>query len=119
MFMVAMSMGLRIGRDPFIGDLGHIALEVAGVVVDVLDPAVGQVDGVGAAAHPQPVRRLLLAKLRPRVGVEDPVLEGVGERLVVAMVAVATMATMAAVAAVAVVAAMVAMAELGDRCNQC
>ena len=35
---------IRVGSSAVVGDLGNISVDVAGVVVDVLDPSVRQVD---------------------------------------------------------------------------
>ena len=61
-----------------VGDLGDVSLSVVGPVVDVLDAAVGKVDGVGAVPHTGAVVRLGLLESGAGVVVVDAVLVGVG-----------------------------------------
>ena len=69
---------IRVGGSAVVGDLGHVALGVISVVVDVLDPAVGKVDGVGAVPHTGAVVRLSLLEGGAGVVIVDAVLVGVG-----------------------------------------
>ena len=70
------NIGVRSGT--VVGDLGDVAGGVVGVVVDVLDAAVGKVDGVGAVPHTGAVVRLGLLESGAGVVVVDAVLVGVG-----------------------------------------
>merc|ERR1719318_2369300 len=70
------NIGVRSGT--VVGDLGDVAGGVVGVVVDMLDAAVGKVDGVGAVPHTGAVVRLGLLESGAGVVVVDAVLVGVG-----------------------------------------
>merc|ERR1712203_526275 len=69
---------IRVRSGTVVGDLGDVAGGVVGVVVDVLDAAVGKVDGVGAVPHAGAVVRLSLLESGAGVVVVDAVLVGVG-----------------------------------------
>ena len=69
---------VRVGSGALVGDLGHVASVGVGVVLDVLNPAVGESHGVGADHHALLVLALVLLELGAAVGVADPVLVGVG-----------------------------------------
>ena len=69
---------IRVSSSAVVGDLGDVAGGVVGVVVDMLDAAVGKVDGVGAVPHTGAVVRLGLLESGAGVVVVDAVLVGVG-----------------------------------------
>ena len=69
---------VRVGGGAVISHLGHVAGGVVGVIVDVLDAAVGQVDGVGAVPDPGAVVGLGLLEGGAGVVVRHGVLVGVG-----------------------------------------
>ena len=70
------------GSSAIISDFGNISIYVVGVVVDVLDPSVGQVDGVVSLPGSGAIVRLLRVKTRSRVVVSHGILVGVGRDLV-------------------------------------
>ena len=72
---------IRVGGSAVVGDLGDVAGGVVGVVVHVLDAAVGKVDRVGAVPHTGAVVRLGLLEGGAGVVVVDAVLVGVGGNL--------------------------------------
>merc|ERR1719431_2490343 len=72
---------VRVSGGAVVGDLGDVACGIVGVVVDVLDPAVGKVDGVGAVPHTGAVVRLSLLEGGAGVVIVDAVLVGVGGNL--------------------------------------
>ena len=69
---------IRVGGSAVIGDLGNKALRVIGVVADVLDPAVGKVDGVGAVPEAGSIVSLSLLEGSARELISHTVLVGVG-----------------------------------------
>ena len=69
---------IRVGGSAVVGDLGDVAGGVVGVVVHMLDAAVGKVDRVGAVPHTGAVVRLGLLEGGAGVVVVDAVLVGVG-----------------------------------------
>merc|ERR550517_2402254 len=68
---------IRVGSSAVVGDLGNVA-GVIGVVADVLDPAVGQVDGVGSVPEPSSIVSLSLLEGSTRELIRHTVLVGVG-----------------------------------------
>ena len=72
---------IRVGGSAVVGDLGDVAGGVVGVVVHVLDAAVGKVYRVGAVPHTGAVVRLGLLEGGAGVVVVDAVLVGVGGNL--------------------------------------
>ena len=70
------------GSSAIISDFGNISVDVVGMVVDVLDPSVRQVDGVVALPGSGAVVRLLGVKTGSRVVVSHGILVGVGGDLV-------------------------------------
>merc|ERR1712212_1120338 len=78
---VSNTNNVRVGSSAVIGDLGDVARSVVGVVVPVLDAAVGKVDRVGAVPHTGAVVRLSLLESGAGVVVVDTVLVGVGGHL--------------------------------------
>merc|ERR1712212_1153298 len=78
---VSNTNNIRVGSSAVIGDLGDVASGVIGVVVHVLDAAVGKVDRVGAVPHTGAVVRLSLLESGAGVVVVDSVLVGVGGHL--------------------------------------
>ena len=78
---VSNTNNVRVGGSAIIGDLGDVASGVVGVVVHVLDAAVGKVDRVGAIPHTGAVVRLGLLESGAGVVVVDTVLVGVGGHL--------------------------------------
>ena len=65
-----------------VSDFGDISINVVGVVVDVLDPSVREVDGVVALPGSGAIVRLLGVKTGSRVVVSHSILVGVGGDLV-------------------------------------
>jgi len=72
---------IRIGSSSVIGDGGNISSDVVSFVVDVLDPAVGEVDRVGARYGASSIVRLSLGEVSAGVVVSHGVLVVVGGRL--------------------------------------
>ena len=70
------------GSSAIISDFGNISIYVVGMVVDVLDPSVRQVDGVVSLPGSGAIIRLLGVKTGSRVVVSHGVLVGVGGDLV-------------------------------------
>ena len=70
------------GSSAIVSDLGNISINVVGVVVDVLDPSVREVDGVVALPGSGAIVRLLGVKTGSRVVVSHSILVGVGGDLV-------------------------------------
>ena len=65
-----------------VGDLGDVSIDVVGVVVDMLDPAVRQTDRVVALSGSSAIVRLLSVETGSGVVVSHGVLVGVGGDLV-------------------------------------
>ena len=65
-----------------VGDLGDVSIDVVGVVVDMLDPAIRQTDRVVALPGGSAIVRLLSVETGSRVVVSHGVLVGVGGDLV-------------------------------------
>ena len=70
------------GSSAVVSDLSDVTIDVVGVVVHVLDTAVGQVDGVVTLPGGGAIVRLLSVEPRSRVVVSNSVLVGVGGDLV-------------------------------------
>ena len=70
------------GSSAIVSDFGDISVNVVGVVVDVLDPSVRQVDGVVSLPGGGAIVSLLGVKTRSRVVVSHGILVGVGGDLV-------------------------------------
>ena len=72
----------RVGGSAIVGHLSDVSINVVGVVVDMLDTAVREVDGVGALSGRSAV--VSLGSIKPRAGVfvSHGVLVGVGGDLV-------------------------------------
>ena len=70
------------GSSAIISDFGNISIYVVGMVVDVLDPSVGQVDGVVSLPGSGAIVRLLSVETGSRVVVSHGILIGVGGDLV-------------------------------------
>ena len=66
------------GCSAVVSDLSDVTIDVVGVVVHVLDTAVGQVDGVVTLPGGGAIVRLLSVEPRSRVVVSNSVLVGVG-----------------------------------------
>merc|ERR1712088_810873 len=69
---------LRVLGLTSVGDLGDVAINIVGVVVDGLDTAVGKVHLVGALNNTGAIVALGLAEGSLRVVVGNPVVVGVG-----------------------------------------
>merc|ERR1719180_13826 len=69
---------IRVGSSAVVGDLGNEARGVIGVVVDVLDPAVGKVDRVGAVPETSSIVSLGLLEGSAREVISHTILVGVG-----------------------------------------
>ena len=65
-----------------VGDLGNVSIDVVGVVVDMLDPAIRQTDRVVALSGGSAIVRLLSVEAGSGVVVSHGVLVGVGGDLV-------------------------------------
>ena len=76
--------GDNVGEDSLavVGDLGNVAFGIVGSVVDVLDAAVGEVDGVMSLSGSSAIVSLLGVKTGSRVVVSHGILVGVGRDLV-------------------------------------
>ena len=72
---------IRVRSSAVVGNLGDVASGIVGVVVHVLDAAVGKVDRVGAVPHTSAIVRLSLLESGAGVVIVDAVLEGVGGHL--------------------------------------
>merc|ERR1719370_1866748 len=72
---------IRVRGSAVVGDLGHVSVNIVGVVVHVLDTAVGKVDRVGSVPHTGAVVRLSLLEGGAGVVIVDAVLVGVGGNL--------------------------------------
>ena len=72
--------GVRVDSLTGVADLGNIAVDVVGMVVDRLDPAVGEIDRVGSLHQTGAVVALLLTKGGLRVVVGNSI--GVTVRMV-------------------------------------
>ena len=70
------------GSSAIVSDFGNVPINVVGVVVDVLDPSVRQVDGVVSLPGSGAIVRLLGVKTGSRVVVSHGILVGVGGDLV-------------------------------------
>ena len=72
----------RVGGSAIVGHLSDVSINIVGVVVDMLDTAVREVDGVGALSGRSAV--VSLGSIKPRAGVfvSHGVLVGVGGDLV-------------------------------------
>ena len=70
------------GSSAVVSDFSDVTIDVVGVVVHVLDTAVGQVDGVVTLPGGGAIVRLLSVEPRSRVVVSNSVLVGVGGDLV-------------------------------------
>ncbi len=75
---VGNGVGHRNSSNSRVGHISNIASGIIGVVVDGLDAAVGEVDGVGAIDNTGAIVRLGLAEGSARVLVSDPIVVGVG-----------------------------------------
>ena len=69
---------IRVDSSAIIGNLGNVAVGVVSVVVDVLDPAVGEVDRVGSIPEAGSIVGLGLLEGSARELVSHTVLVGVG-----------------------------------------
>ena len=70
------------GSSAIVSDFGNVPINVVGVVVDVLDPSVRQVDGVVSLPGSGAIVRLLGVETGSRVVVSHGILVGVGGDLV-------------------------------------
>merc|ERR1719491_1205124 len=77
-----MSNSLGIGSSSVVGHLSNVATNRVGVVVDVLDPAVGKSNGVGSLSVTGTVAALSGVEVRVGVVIGDSVLVGVGRDLI-------------------------------------
>jgi len=73
---------LRVGSGTIVGDLGDVAVDRVGVVVHVLDPAVGKGNRVGALSVTGTIAGLSGVEVGVGVVVSDGVVVGVGGDLV-------------------------------------
>ena len=69
---------IRVDSSAIVGDLGNVAVGIVSVVVDVLDPAVGEVDRVGSIPEAGSIVGLSLLEGSARELVSHTVLVGVG-----------------------------------------
>jgi len=76
------SHSFRICGSSIVGDLGHVAVVVVDVVVDVLDAAVRESHGVGTLGVTCPITGLRSIEVRVGVVVSHSILVGVGGDLV-------------------------------------
>ena len=69
---------IRVDSSAIVGDFGNVAVGIVSVVVDVLDPAVGEVDRVGSIPEAGSIVGLGLLEGSARELVSHTVLVGVG-----------------------------------------
>merc|ERR1712116_110778 len=84
--MTSMSMSMsNSNRMPFVGHLSNIALKIVGVVYDVLDPAIWEIDRVMSFSSSSSIALFLLIKSSPCVAVSNSIVVVVGNNLVVSI----------------------------------
>ena len=69
---------IRVDSSAIVGDLGNVAVGIVSVVVDVLDPAVGEVDRVGAVPEASSIVSLSLLEGSSRQLISHTILVRVG-----------------------------------------
>jgi len=69
---------IRVGGSSLIGHLSNVASDVVGLVVDMLDPSVREVDRVRARNSSGSIISLSLSKVRARVVIRHSILVVVG-----------------------------------------
>ena len=79
---VANSNGLRVDSSALVGHLSHISVNIVGVVADMLDAAVREIDRVGSLPSSSAIVRLRSIEASSRVVVSHSVMVGVGGNLV-------------------------------------
>merc|ERR1712055_790678 len=72
---------IRVGGSSLIGHLGNVTCQIIGIVVDMLDPSIGEVDRVLARNSSSSIIRLSLGKVSTRVVIRHSILVGVGRGL--------------------------------------
>merc|ERR1719430_914261 len=72
---------IRVGGSSLVGHLGYVTSQIIGIVVDMLDPSIGEVDRVLARNCSSSIIRLSLGKVSTRVVIRNSILVGVGRGL--------------------------------------
>merc|ERR1719500_1825197 len=72
---------IRVGGSSLVGHLGNVTSQIIGIVVDMLDPSIREVDRVRARNSSSSIIRLSLGKVRTRVVIRHSILVGVGRGL--------------------------------------
>merc|ERR1712055_406057 len=72
---------IRVGGSSLVGHLGNVTSQIIGIVVDMLDPSIREVDRVRARNSSSPIIRLSLGKVSTRVVIGHSILVGVGRGL--------------------------------------
>merc|ERR1719228_2622747 len=75
---VANSNSLRVDSSALVGHLSHISVNIVGVVADMLDAAVREIDRVGSLPSSSAIVRLRSIEASSRVVVSHSILVGVG-----------------------------------------
>merc|ERR1719278_89410 len=72
---------IRVGGSSLVGHLGNVTSQIIGIVVDMLDPSIREVDRVRACNSSSSIIRLRLGKVRTRVVIRHSILVVVGRGL--------------------------------------
>merc|ERR1719430_3114998 len=72
---------IRVGGSSLVGHLGYVTSQIIGIVVDMLDPSIREVDRVLARNSSSSIIRLSLGKVSTRVVIRNSILVGVGRGL--------------------------------------
>merc|ERR1712055_430064 len=72
---------VRVGGSSLVGHLGNVTSQIIGIVVDMLDPSIREVDRVLARNSSSSIIRLGLGKVSTRVVIRRSILVGVGRGL--------------------------------------
>merc|ERR1719430_2928891 len=78
---MASTNNIRVGGSSLVGHLGNVTSQIIGIVVDMLDPSIGEVDRVLARNSSSSIIRLSLGKVSTRVFIRHSILVGVGRGL--------------------------------------
>merc|ERR1719430_58099 len=72
---------IRVGGSSLVGHLGNVTSQIIGIVVDMLDPSIREVDRVRTRNSSSSIIRLSLGKVSTRVVIRHSILVGVGRGL--------------------------------------
>merc|ERR1712055_23881 len=72
---------IRVGGSSLVGHLGNVTSQIIGIVVDMLDPSIREVDRVLTRNSSSSIIRLSLGKVSTRVVIRHSILVGVGRGL--------------------------------------